>query len=493
MKTGAALAACVLAFAAHAAGPPPAAVFFAHAARGHYRLSADGRRLAWLRRVAGADGRARADVFVQALRGVVPVGPARQLTHEAVRDIPDIAWKGDHTILFRRDAGGDEDFHVVALDADTGAQRDLTPGAHVRAALLDDLPDDPGHVLVASNLRDPARDDVWRVDVRSGEAELVAANPGDVTRWMTDHRGRVRLALRGDGLVLTWLHRADEEAPWTPLVSTDFRTDVTPRFFDADDRRLYALSNRGRDKEALVLIDPARPGDEQVLFEPAEVDAADAAWSRARRRLVRVDYVQDRPAHRFFDPDAERTWRRLEARLPGAAITLQDASADERKFVVAADDGRSPGTRWLYDARTDTLQPLGAVNPRLAPDRRTTAARVVYAARDGLAIHGILTLPAGRPARALACVVHPHGGPWTRDDVGWNAEVRFLASRGASRTRAGSRSSAPATAATPRSPVPRSRPASMRRRSTWPARSTSRPSSTSCRRMRRRSCPSWPR
>ncbi len=435
MRRSHAALACALASAfafaaARAAEPLPAAVFFAHAERGHFRLSADGTQLAWLGQAAGANGVRRANVFVQALDGAKPVGAPRQLTHDLVRDIPDIAWKGSSTILFRQDAAGDEDFHVIALDVATARLRDLTPGEHVHAAVLDDLPGDADHVLVTSTRRDAERSDVWRVDLHGGEPVLVARNPGDVTDWRTDHRGRVRLALRGDGLDLTWLHRADEAADWKPIATTDYRVDLTPKFFDADDRKFYALSNRGRDKEALVLVDPARPGEEQVLFEPADVDVRDAAWSQAGRRLLRVDYVRERPEHRFFDAGEERLWQRLAAKLPGQAVSLQGATAAEDKFIVAADDDRSPGTRYVYDAKTDALVSLGAINPHLPPQATATMTPVEFRARDGLAIHGYLTLPAGRDAKRLACVVHPHGGPWTRDEWGWNAEVQFLASRG---------------------------------------------------------------
>jgi dipeptidyl aminopeptidase/acylaminoacyl peptidase len=55
---------------------------------------------------------------------------------------------------------------------------------------------------------------------------------------------------------------------------------------------------------------------------------------------------------------------------------------------------------------------------------------ISYKARDGMEIPGYLTLPVGRPAKDLACVVNPHGGPWARDGWGFNPEVQFLANRG---------------------------------------------------------------
>ena len=56
---------------------------------------------------------------------------------------------------------------------------------------------------------------------------------------------------------------------------------------------------------------------------------------------------------------------------------------------------------------------------------------ISFTTRDGLTIHGYLTLPTGiKEVKNLPVVVNPHGGPWARDSWGWNPEVQFLANRG---------------------------------------------------------------
>lgn len=172
----------------------------------------------------------------------------------------------------------------------------------MRASIEDDLPDDPDHVLISHNRRDPQVFDVYRVNVRTGAAELVAQNPGNVVGWQTDHAGKVRAAITSDGLNTTLLYRDDEAAPFRPLITTDYRVSVSPAFFTFDDRKLYALSNRGRDKLALVVIDPATPDVEQPVFEPDEVDLDAAGYSRKRKVLTVASYQTDKPRHRFSTP-----------------------------------------------------------------------------------------------------------------------------------------------------------------------------------------------
>ena len=58
---------------------------------------------------------------------------------------------------------------------------------------------------------------------------------------------------------------------------------------------------------------------------------------------------------------------------------------------------------------------------------------IEYVSRDGLTIHGYLTCPKAirwRQQKQLPVVVNPHGGPWARDQWGFNPEVQFLANRG---------------------------------------------------------------
>ena len=142
---------------------------------------------------ASTDGSpARMNIFVQPLDGSALVGEPRKLTSETARDISNFFWKGPDVVLYQKDFGGDENFHVLAVDARTGKVTDLTPYDNVRASIIDDLEDDPDHVLVTHNQRDPQVFDVYRVNVRSGAAELVARNPGNIVGWQTDHAGKLR-------------------------------------------------------------------------------------------------------------------------------------------------------------------------------------------------------------------------------------------------------------------------------------------------------------
>ncbi|MBG6081410.1 alpha/beta hydrolase family protein [Rubrivivax gelatinosus] len=419
--------------AARAAVPPelPLRDFFRSPARSGYNLSDGGRWVSFLQPAAGEAGAApRRNVFVQKLVDGRAVGEPRQLTRETARDIRMYAWKGDDTVLFMKDFGGDENFHVVAADAATGKVRDLTPWEGVRAELVDNLPEDPGHVLVMHNRRDRKAFDVVRLDVRSGAETVVATNPGNIVNWVTDHRGRIRVAIASDGVNNTVLYRDGDSGEFKPLLTTDFRTAVQPLFFDGDNRLFYAVSNRGRDKSALVLIDPAKPDAEQVVYGHPEVDVEGAHWSRVQKKVLWASYETDKHGKQFFDPAMQATYEKLQQQFPGEQVDLTAWTLDEKRYIVVNWSDRTLGARSLYDVRSGKLTKLADAAPWIKPEQMAEMKPVRYTARDGLSIPAYLTLPAGREPKNLACVVNPHGGPWARDSWGFNPEVQFLANRG---------------------------------------------------------------
>jgi dipeptidyl aminopeptidase/acylaminoacyl peptidase len=404
--------------------------FFANPERAYFRLSDDGRTLGFMQPVSIDGARRRMNVYVQPLDGSRPVGEPRKLTSETARDISIYYWKGSDTILYEKDFGGDENFHVVAVDVKSGRITDLTPGEKVRASIQDDLPEDATHILVQHNRRNAEVFDVYRIDLANGKEELVAQNPGDIIGWQTDHAGRVRMAVRSQGLNTITLYRPDEKAEWKTIITTDYKTEVDPAFFTADNAKLYMISNRGRDKKALVVLDPARPDAEEVLFVDSEVDAGNVQWSRARKRVTSVNYLKEKNERRFFDPYEENVFARLKAKLPGMEFNLQNSTRAEDKYVVAAFNDRTPGSRYIYDVKADTLSKLGDINPKIPAEAMAPMKPISYTSRDGLTIHGYLTLPVGREPKNLACIVNPHGGPWARDAWGYNPEIQFLANRG---------------------------------------------------------------
>jgi dipeptidyl aminopeptidase/acylaminoacyl peptidase len=394
--------------------------FFRNPEKAGFDLSEDGHYLSWL-----APYHKRMNVFIRPVAG----GRARRVTSETERDLAGYFWKGDR-ILYMKDFGGDENYHIVSVNLQGKDLKDLTPGAKLTARVEDDLPDDPRHLLISHNRRDPEVFDVYRVDVRTGEEQLVAQNPGNITGWVTDHDGKLRLAMATDGVETTLLYRENEADPFKPILTTDFKEHVAPLFFTFDNKQLYVASDRGRDKSAIFEFDPATAKEGKLIYERPDVDVDFLGHSRKRKVLTSVRFTTWHGQRVFLDPVMEAMFARIQAKLPGYWLELTGEDLNEDKFIVAAVNDRTEGRRYLYDTATGKLTFLAEVAPWLKEKDLAEMKPVSYTSRDGLTINGYLTLPPGRPAKQLPVVVNPHGGPWVRDVWGFDPEVQFLANRG---------------------------------------------------------------
>lgn len=410
---------------AHSAPPPrvPLRDFFRDPEKTSFQLSEDGKQIAFL-----APWERRLNLFVQ------PRGSAaepRRLTSEKDRGIAGYLWKGSDRLLYLKDFGGDENFHLFCVDASGAEHRDLTPFEKVKVGFVSRLWEDPRCVLIEMNRRNKEIFDVYRVDVIRGKLDLVAENPGNITGWIPDHDGRVRAAVSTDGVNTSLLFREREGDPFRVVITTNFRDTLSPEFFTFDNRNLYASSNLGRDKVALVEFDPRTAKEVRVLAERPDVDMGGLAFSRKRKVLTAAEFTTWKTETQFFDAATAAMDRKVRARLPGYEISgFDNRDRAEETFVLHAWNDRTRGAEYLYDAKADTLTKLAEHSPWLREEDMAEMQPVEYRARDGLLLHGYLTLPKGRPPKRLPVILNPHGGPWARDVWGFRSEVQFLANRG---------------------------------------------------------------
>ena len=276
--------------------------FFRNPERAFFRISADGKTFSFMQ-----PWQRRMNIFIQ------PAGsnaePVR-LTSETDRDIRDNFWKGPNRVVYLKDIGGDENDHVVVVDKRAGKAKDMTPFPGVKAQIVDALLEFPNRMLVGLNKRNKEIFDVYDLDLATGTLTLVAENPGKITSWGADHAGRIRYAVATDGVNQTYLYRDNPAAPFVPVLTTTFRDNFAPQFFTADNRKLFVASNIGRDKVAIVQVDPATAKEEKLVYARDDVDIDGLAWSRAHKRPTFASYQTWKPERHFVDPDASACMRR---------------------------------------------------------------------------------------------------------------------------------------------------------------------------------------
>ena len=353
-----------------------------------------------------------------------------RVTHSTERDIAGYFWVGDDRLVYINDQGGDENWKIYAVNADNTDDKVLTPFDEVQARFVDDLEDDSDHVLVSLNRRDPRIHDVFRLDVNTGDLELVAENPGNISAWMTDHDGRLRIATTTDGVNESILYRETEDDAFQVIVTTDFRETLSPLFFTFDNKGLYVASNRSRDKTAIFEFDLPTATEGNLIFEHPDVDVFGLMYSKKRKVLTGVRYTEAKTSYVFFDEDRKNLQKELEKRLADVEVRVSDFSKDETKVLVRTFTDKTRGKYFFYDRTTDEFLELADISPWLNEEYMSSMEPIEYTSRDGLTIHGYLTLPVGKRAKDLSVVINPHGGPWSRNYWGFNSEAQFLANRG---------------------------------------------------------------
>ena len=388
---------------------------------GAYQLSPDGRRLAWLARAGLGPG-----VFIKNLDS----GEQRLVLEGSA----ELIWAEDGTtLLLQASLGGEEELRVLALDTrrPDAPLQDLTPFPGRISYLheqgrLRGSPD----LLIASNKRDPKVFDLYRRAPSPGGMALVAQNPGNVRDWILDAEGRLvgRTRRSGDSTALE-RPAARPDGAWTQAFSWNLLESVRILSVPANSATAWALSNRSRDKIALVRLN-LDSGQESVVFEDPRVDLSGVLMSPDQDRPLMAWYQPDHPAHVFFDERLGAAVRGLLAGRNGGFVPR--AQSNDGRHVLGQLTHAQGGETVLLDLAEgkhtvlgETLRGLlNRVSP--LPEQRP----ITLISRDGLPLHGYLTLPFGVIARRLPAVMLVHGGPWSRDHWGESPEATFLANRG---------------------------------------------------------------
>ncbi|NIM91816.1 MAG: prolyl oligopeptidase family serine peptidase [Candidatus Aminicenantes bacterium] len=395
--------------------------FFRNPEKAAFSLSPDGEHIAWMQ-----PWKNRLNIHVQG------VGEEKviRITSATERDIPDYFWANNSRIAYVQDKAGDENFKFYAVNIDGSDEKELTPFEKVRVGLVDRLENDDEHMLISINKRDPRVFDVYRINVNTGEMKIIAQNPGNVVNWLTDHEGNLRVAIATDGVNNSLLYRDTEKDDFQILFTANFRETLTPLFFTFDNKNLYVASNLGRDKTAIYEYDVKTKETTRLLYEHPEVDVSSLLRSKKQKKITGVAYITDKRHYHFFDQEREQLQKDLEERLPGYEVVVYNMSRDETKVLVRTYSDRSLGSYYYLDRTSDKFMKLADRSPWINEEEMAEMEPIMYTSRDGLTIHGYLTLPKGLKSKDLPVVVLPHGGPMSRNTWGYRSDVQFLANRG---------------------------------------------------------------
>jgi len=386
-----------------------------------YELSPDGNYITF-----SSSWENRSNVFVKKMND--DSEPVR-VSNSKDRDVAGFFWK-DNNLLYVKDKGGDENFHIYSTTFNGSEEKDLTPYPNVTVGILSGLQGVKDEILIMMNKEDATVFDVYKLNVKTGETTHVAKNPGNIASWLADRNGNVRIAVASDGVEGTILYRDSEKDEFKPFIEMEAGDEVVPLAFSKDNQYIYATSNKGRDKVEVVKYD--LKGKEEVIMSNDQVDVSGVLYSAEHDKLLYGAYITDKTHYQFFDENFEKLFRKIQSKLNvhESELGINDYNKEMTKFIVSVSSDTVYGKYYYYDSTTDELTELATLSPWLNPNELAEMHPISYKSRDGLTINGYLTLPKNKEAKDLPLIVNPHGGPWARDMWGFNPEVQLLANRG---------------------------------------------------------------
>ncbi len=396
------------------------------------RISPDGR---WLAFAAPRDG-----VMNLWLCPSDDLRAARPVTNDRKRGVSSLTWAFDSEhLLYAQDEGGDENFHLHSVSVASSAVRDLTPFPGARGLLHAVSRKHRHEVLITLNQRDRRFADIYRLNLNTAAMTLVQENPG-MAEFITDDDFKVRLAISPQpdgGLDVLRPSAAADWKPWLHIPASDAMT-TQMMYVGSDGATLYALDSRNRNTAALVALDLLSDDPmPRLIAEDARADISDLLRRVDTHVPLAYGVNVERREFHVLDESIRADVADLDARGLGE-WHLGSRTDDDRLWVLSFSSDVNPASYYLYERETRELTKLYDCAPALATLPLARMQHTTFKSRDGLDLVTYVTLPVHADVRKevlkstgpLPLVLLVHGGPWARDEYGYNAEHQWLANRG---------------------------------------------------------------
>jgi dipeptidyl aminopeptidase/acylaminoacyl peptidase len=396
------------------------------------RLSPDGTRISALARWKG-----HLQLFVIDLKTKKP----RQITGYDLVDVDSVTWRDNQTLCYTTidDHCYTGRWFLAAADGSKIEDEDSAWHWGITIHSSPEHPDD--HILGEYSLSENSLF-IYRYNDKKHGRTLSEKIP---KAWVAypDNNEEFRIALGGllpeetekkgpDAKFERFVYtRTTVGSPWRKVF--EWRYDQCT--FDVigytpDNRYVYVVTDFGRNTSALVLFDPEKGEIVRELLSDPLYDVDEPRWDRGGKTLLGYDILRNCYETVWFDENLKKLQLLLDQELPGHQNYITSMSEDRSKVIFLSKNDRDKGTYFLVDAKSLEMQTLVQCSPWLPSKSLAEMKPIEYKARDGLIIHGYLTLPPGAEPKNLPLIVYPHGGPWMRDSQGFDTEVQFFANRG---------------------------------------------------------------
>jgi dipeptidyl aminopeptidase/acylaminoacyl peptidase len=369
----------------------------------------------------------------------IATGKVTRAIEEKEELIRGYGWANDNRLLYIMDKGGDENYHLYAVDLDGSNEMDLTPFDGVKADILNGLKEDKSHMIISMNKNNPAVFEPYKINIETGELEQLFENKdvqNPISGYSFDKNGDLRAYVKMRDGVENDLYYATEKNQFKKLKELNWKETfgiVGFNYASDNPHEAYVVSNLESDKVQIYLYDLKKDKVIKKLFSHPDYDVSEISVSRHRGyELDCFAYEGEKQKVVPVSPYFKKMHQLISEKFVGYNYYITDETDDESKYLIFIQSDKLYGKYFSFDPKTEEFKEVYDLMPQLKEDDMSVMMPITFESRDGKIIHGYFTMPKGtKLGQKVPVIVNPHGGPQgIRDSWGFNPEAQLFASRG---------------------------------------------------------------
>ena len=302
------------------------------------------------------------------------------------------------------------------------------------AAVADPLINDAKFALITINsfADDGSFTELQRMNEITGSHTRLVRAPIRDGAFLLDHEAMPRLAYGTNNDGALQVFRRNGEA-WE-IVSDEVKNGerMLPLSFARDNQTFYAFWGTQTGPEILVQVD-LKTMKRTTVYAPEVASPVEVFKTADDKDIFAVLTQEGASKIHIVDEGAPeaKAWRAFSKSFPGSLVEPVDFSSDGETALFKVSASNNSGEYYLFNVKKNSAKFLFPADSWMDPERMAKTIPFELSARDGLALHGYLTLPNVSSQKGLPLVVMPHGGPHVvRDHDRYDEWAQVLASRG---------------------------------------------------------------
>ena len=370
----------------------------------------------------------------------VATGKVVRAIEEKDELIRGMGWVNDERLVYVMDQGGNENYHLYAVNIDGSNNIDLTPFPDVQAGILNMLKEQKDFIIIQMNKDNKQVFEPYKVNIHTGEMTKLFTNtdPANaVVGYDFDKEGNLRgYSKMHNGINTQYFYKAKGKADFE-LFGTgkwdDTFSILAFNYASKNPDEAYVLTNLDSDKARIILYDFGTKKIIKEIYSNKDYDAT--ILSLSRKRNWEIDFVGFEGERVEIEPISatfKKLYDKFSKEFPGYEYSIVGKTDEEDQYLVMVQSDKLYGRYYHLDAKSGKTTLLYDLMPQLKEADMAEMRPITFKSRDGLTIHGYITLPKEALAgKRVPLIVNPHGGPQgVRDSWGFNPETQLFASRG---------------------------------------------------------------